>query len=328
MYTCTGCDHSYTEAIPVLTDHAYGEWEVNAQDKANTHIHYCVCGDSQTAPHSFDGGKVTSEATHTSKGVKTFTCADCGYSYTEEIPAIAGHTFGEWQCEATVVGKHYRECACGERETADCTLNDGVVTAEPTYEAEGTKTYTCTDCGGTKTEAIDMLVKADEIVSPDNGEVKVTLPEGSEAILDENTVLKAEEVKGEVSEDVKANVQVVVGGNTQILASYDISLILDGAAVQPGGKVEVTLPAPENAGEFDTLQVVYIDDEGNVTPCETRVNEDGSITFVTDHFSNYAIIGVKNSSPVVWIVISAVSVALIAGAVVAVLVINKKKIIA
>jgi hypothetical protein len=105
-------------------------------------------------------------------------------------------------------------------------------------------------------------------------------------------------------------------------------LLLNGVNVQPGGAVEVTLPAPENAGDYSNLQVVYIDDEGNVTPCETRVNDDGSITFVTDHFSNYAIIGVKNSSPVVWIVISAVSVALIAGAVVAVLVIKKKKAIA
>ena len=328
MYTCTACDHSYTETIPMLTDHSYDEWVVNKQDEANTHIRYCICGESQTAPHSFDGGKVTAEATHTAKGVKTYTCTDCGYSYTEEIPAVAGHTFGDWQCEATVVGKHYRECACGERETADCTWNGGVVTAEPTYEATGTKTYTCTVCDGTKTETIDMLVKAEELVSPENSEIKVTAPEGSDAVLDENTVLKAEEVKEPVSEEVKANIAVVGGKNSEVLVSYDISLLLNGVNVQPGGAVEVTLPAPENAGEFDTLQVVYIDDEGNVTPCETRVNEDGSITFVTDHFSHYAIIGVNNSSPVVWIVISAVSVALIAGAVVAVLIIKKKKAIA
>ena len=39
-----------------------------------------------------------------------------------------------------------------------------------------------------------------------------------------------------------------------------------------------------------------IDDEGNVTPCETRINEDGTITFVTDHFSHYAIIGVNTDA--------------------------------
>jgi hypothetical protein len=46
--------------------------------------------------------------------------------------------------------------------------------------------------------------------------------------------------------------------------------------------------------------------------------------FVTDHFSHYAIIGLPGTSPVVWILISVISVALIAGAV-AVLIIFKKK---
>ncbi len=113
--------------------------------------------------------------------------------------------------------------------------------------------------------------------------------------------------------------------NAEVLDVYDISLMLDGATVQPGGKVEVTLPAPENAADFDMLQVVCIDDEGNVTPCETRVNADGTVTFVTDHFSHYAIIGIPASSPLVRILISSVSVALIAAAVVGLLVIKKKK---
>ena len=142
-----------------------------------------------------------------------------------------------------------------------------------------------------------MLVKTDEIVSPDNSEIKIAVSEDSNAVLYENTVIKVEEVKDEIAEDVKANVQVIVGNDdAEILISYDISLILHDETVQPGGKVEVTLPALENADDYKTLQVVYIDDRGNVTPCETRVNADGTITFVTDHFSQYSIIGVHNSS--------------------------------
>ncbi|MBQ6893837.1 MAG: leucine-rich repeat domain-containing protein [Clostridia bacterium] len=37
------------------------------------------------------------------------------------------------------------------------TYDSGVITLEPTCIADGVKTYTCTDCGGTKTETIPML---------------------------------------------------------------------------------------------------------------------------------------------------------------------------
>lgn len=35
--------------------------------------------------------------------------------------------------------------------------NDGVVTTQPTTEADGVKTYTCTECGETKREALEKL---------------------------------------------------------------------------------------------------------------------------------------------------------------------------
>ena len=118
------------------------------------------------------------------------------------------------------------------------------------------------------------------------------------------------EVKEEASETVRSNVQIVGGKNAEIIASYDISLLLDGAEVQPGGKVAVTLPMPAIASGFDSIQVVFINDDGSVTPCETRLNQDGTITFVTDHFSHYAIIGVNASSN------AGLIVGIIAGAVV------------
>ena len=51
----------------------------------------------------------------------------------------------------------------------------------------------------------------------------------------------------------------------------------------------------------------YVDDNGNVTPCETVRNADGTLTFVTNHFSYYAVV-----------VVSAVNVGLIVGIVIAV----------
>ena len=152
-YTCSDCGYSYTEEIPVLTDHVWGEWIVNKLDEANTHIRYCVCDEVDKAAHNFDNGRVTTEPTHTSKGVKIFTCGDCGYSYTEDISELEGHTFGEWTPEATVTGMHYRECACGERENGDCTWDEGVIgvgTIEGSYFID----YTCTVCGAHNTKDV------------------------------------------------------------------------------------------------------------------------------------------------------------------------------
>ena len=78
---------------------------------------------------------------------------------------------------------------------------------------------------------------------------------------------------------------------TTLVVVYDISMLLNGQEIQPDGVVAVTLPAPADIDRYTDLQVVYIDDAGNVTPCETVVNPDGTITFYTDHFSYYAIVG-------------------------------------
>ena len=35
--------------------------------------------------------------------------------------------------------------------------NDGIITLEPTYEAEGEKTYTCTACESKRTEPVEKM---------------------------------------------------------------------------------------------------------------------------------------------------------------------------
>ena len=82
------------------------------------------------------------------------------------IPAL-GHDWGEWvtSIEPTVstVGYRYHVCnrdGCGYREGEDIpklhthTWDAGVVTQKPTAAEPGVRTYTCTVCGQTRTEAI------------------------------------------------------------------------------------------------------------------------------------------------------------------------------
>ena len=151
-YTCTDCGATKTANIDNLTDHTYGAWQ---QYSSSQHRHYCECGKWDYADHSWNNGVVTTEPTHLAPGVKTYTCTDCGATKTANIDNLTDHTYGAWQNYNSA--QHVHSCACGQREYANHSWNNGVVTLEPTHLATGVKTYTCTDCGATKTANIDKL---------------------------------------------------------------------------------------------------------------------------------------------------------------------------
>lgn len=70
--------------------------------------------------HTWDAGKVTTEATCTTDGVKTYTCSACGATKTEAIKAT-GHKMGEWKTVTAATtqkeGKKERTCTvCGYKE--------------------------------------------------------------------------------------------------------------------------------------------------------------------------------------------------------------------
>lgn len=119
--------------------------------------------------HTWDEGTVITPATCTAEGVKTFTCTTCQSAKSESIPAT-GHTEVIDEAVAPTCtetgkteGKHCE--VCGEVLTAQeelpatgvHTWNDGEVTVRATCDAEGVMTYTCTVCGGTKTESIPAI---------------------------------------------------------------------------------------------------------------------------------------------------------------------------
>lgn len=94
-FTCSGCGGTYTVAIPA-TDHAWGQWShdaATAEDKA-THTRVCANDASHKETKACDfTAKVTQEATLDQAEITTYTCKDCGYSYTKETaPALAGVT--------------------------------------------------------------------------------------------------------------------------------------------------------------------------------------------------------------------------------------------
>ena len=116
--------------------------------------------------HDYSYAETSVAPTCTEPGHYKGTCPTCGKDYDDVIPAL-GHDWGEWvtSIEPTVstVGYRYHVCnrdGCGYREGEDIpklhthTWDAGVVTQKPTAAEPGVRTYTCTVCGQTRTEAI------------------------------------------------------------------------------------------------------------------------------------------------------------------------------
>ena len=94
-FTCTKCGGTYTVAIPA-TDHNWGDWKhVEGTEGADAkHSRVCANDASHKETKACDfTAKVTQEATLDQPEITTYTCKDCGYSYTKETaPALAGVT--------------------------------------------------------------------------------------------------------------------------------------------------------------------------------------------------------------------------------------------
>ena len=117
-----------------------------------------------TGAHTWDNGTVTTEPTETTPGVRTFTCAVCGQTRTETIPATGAHDYQFTRNVAptcTTEGYDLYTCSgCGATEKRNSKpalghkWDSGTVTTEPTETTPGVRTYTCTVCGEVKTETI------------------------------------------------------------------------------------------------------------------------------------------------------------------------------
>ena len=121
--------------------------------------------------HSMEKTKAKAADCENDGNIEYWTCSLCGKSFSDEagttevdiqkstveggviIEAI-GHSWGDWTKKDD--NDHERICGndANHTGTAAHTWDEGSVTTEPTADDEGVRTYTCTVCGGTKTENI------------------------------------------------------------------------------------------------------------------------------------------------------------------------------
>lgn len=163
-YTCKDCGYSYTEETKPALGHThnygapvadYTSGEAFVEGKDYTHTATCTgegtCSQpTKTDKCTFDNGVETKAATCTEDGVKTFTCTECGGTYTVAIPAT-GHAWGQWSHDAATAeanATHTRVCTndASHKETKACDFT-AKVTQEATLDQAEITTYTCKDCG-------------------------------------------------------------------------------------------------------------------------------------------------------------------------------------
>ena len=90
------------------------DWE---SDNDENHYHICsVCsGKADVTPHSYDSGTITTPATETTEGVKTYTCSVCNHTKTETIPKF-GHTHSISEDYSKDETGHWHACSgCDEK---------------------------------------------------------------------------------------------------------------------------------------------------------------------------------------------------------------------
>ena len=166
-----------------------------------------------------------------------------------------------------------------------------------------------------------------DAIQDDDSGAKIEISEAGGALLPVGTVFHVDVLAlAEVTETELGKIEKSTGGKTQVLAVYDLSLTCDNVSIQANGKLLVTLPAVE--GDYDSIKVVYLADDGSAQVCKTTVNADGTISFETDHFSRYVIVGVQEGLPtiaVVGIVFGTIAVVTIGGFLLFAFVIKKKE---
>lgn len=180
-YRCS-CGDEYTEKIPAK-GHSFKTTVTDATCTAKgSVVTECIVCKEESAKttielaaknHSWNDGEVTTAATCTTEGVKTYTCTICSTKKTEPI-AKSGHNWNDWvKTDATNSkdGEWKRVCKTDENHVETLVIPKGGhtfgdvpdSTTPATCTATGTATYNCTAhtgenaCGVTITVTLDKL---------------------------------------------------------------------------------------------------------------------------------------------------------------------------
>ncbi len=309
---CSRCDETDT-----VTD-VGSKLGHDMSDATCTEVSKCQradCGytEGTALGHNFAVYTSCGDATCTADGTKTAKCSRCDETDTvADVGSKLDHVDGDDNdhlcdngCNEIVDGGCHDEDADTDHKCDECGNDD--ITPHTDTNSDG------------KCDACECDMSTEKIENTESG-VKVETVTGGGAVLPEGAEISVGLLsKDDVTEQEIESINNSIKGEVTVVAYYDLHLIHNSAYIHPNGKLLVTLP--KVVGNYDSIKVVYIADDGSIEECKTTVNADGTVSFETDHFSKYAIIGITNptdtneptadpdeatSAPVVVIVIACV----------------------
>lgn len=246
--------------------------------------------------HSYTS-TVTKEATTNEEGVRTYTCKNCGHSYTESIPKLPEekhtHSYKETvtkQPTCTENGTKTYTCSCGDSYTESIPAIGhnyvSRVTKEPTKSQEGVMTYTCKNCGHSYTTAIEKLKddkKPGDNKPGEGGDKKPTeTPDTGKPFIKDETgkegwdVIKTETSGAKDGDVVKVDMNgatVVPGDVLDTIAGKDVTIVFDmsnGITWSVNGKSITT----DKVSDID-FSVKVGEEAGNTIPVDVINNVTG-----------------------------------------------------
>ena len=293
----------------IIDDYILSELDIDVADYIKTNTDICA--------HVWDDGVVTTPATCTEAGVKTFTCTLCGDTKTQVILAT-GHNWNNGvvttNATCTEAGVTTFACPnCGNTKTQNIpatghSWDAGVVTKEATCTQAGVKTFTCTNCGSTRTQNIPVTAHSwDEgmvtkvATDTETGVCTYTctkcgttrteiipklVPTKLLEEINKKKSLKDTSDDGAVYFDESANLPADTVFDFEVLEKtdwyeiFDLKLISGGEEVEPDTPVWVRIPVP--AGWKPEGITVWHGFEQLPS-----FVENGYIYFYTSHFSDF-----------------------------------------
>ncbi len=275
-YTCShGCGDSYSETTGEPNGHDI-VWTQQETNTATADVCYTVVsvGACKNCDHTETGAEekvkehllgsvITTVATCTTDGVKTYTCSKCAYHYTENYKDGEAHAW-----------------------------NDGVLAGNVT-------TYTCAhNAVHTKTAVVAQgttaTVSAQDMKTAGSVELEsasIKLDDNAQKVLEgkNEIVIGAEALQDAALDEAIKDLSATDSGVLEGATVYNFTMEVDGVPVTNfGGKVTVRIPYTLEEGEDpDHITVWYINGD-KMEEVEARYS-DGYAVFETEHFSYYTV---------------------------------------